>query len=435
MKTSAYNYYISYNEGIIFTNGISESMFWIELKHAGFLKKIIENPDNYKDLYAPFIERMVENGFIIEDTIDETVLIEEKYNRLRVPDEYRIMILPTYQCNLRCWYCVQDHENSWLTDENINQIKKLIIHNLNNTEIKRLHISWFGGEPLLAYDKLLELTAYCKRLCQNINKDFFCSVTTNATLLTSKRISELRVAGVSHYQITIDGEKEVHDKIKVLGKQSAFDTTLTNIAEIARHTHAVLRFNYTPETLISDKLICQIADRIPVDVRRNIRANLQEVWQTNGDEKYNISNVISLMDRFIEIGIRPSLRPFGLCYVDQKYYDCIYPSGEVGKCENGITDMKHQTLDENGICDLSTAESTHYLSTYEQDKSECKDCEYLPLCWGPCSQKRYLMIKNFGSVNCIWNKSKRENAIRDNIVNLYLNKKYENKYLKVRQLT
>lgn len=421
MRASAYNYFVSYDDGIIFMNGITEATFWVDDKHAQSVKQIIENPDSFPEC-EKFLKKLTTQGFIIPDDLDEGAAIKAKYEMLRMPEEYRIMILPTYQCNLRCWYCVQAHEDSWLTDEHIERIKKLIIKKIDNPEIKRLNISWFGGEPLLAYDKLLELTRFAQALTKEKGLTFYCGITSNATLLTPERIEELHDAGVNFYQITIDGEKTDHDQVKQLGKLSAFDTSLTNIAHLARHTHCTLRINYTKETLKPETIIRQIEERISPDVRHNIDFNIQRVWQSEDSEVIDFKDVVRFMDLAKRIGLTPSLRPCGLCYVDHKHFDCIYPNGEVGKCDNDIRDMRHGVLEETGDIDYTDAETKHYPAVYEHKKVECQQCRYLPLCWGPCSQKRYVHIKESGAIHCMW--SHKDSEMAKHIIYTHLNNKY-----------
>lgn len=401
MKQSEYNYYVPYNEGVIFMNGITEATFWVDDQNAAAVKKIIENPDSYPEC-GNFLQRLLKQGFVVDDALVEKEAIATKYKIIAEPEEYRVMILPTYQCNLRCWYCVQEHENSWLTDEHIERIKKLITKKVSNPEIKRLNISWFGGEPLLAYDKILELTQFAQKLAQEKGLKYLCGITSNATLLTKERIDELHDAGVNFYQITIDGEKSDHDKVKQLGKLSAFDTSLANIAYLAQHTPCTLRFNYTKDTMKPEIIVSQIDARIPKEVRHNISFNIQPVWQSERTNPVEIEEVVRFMSLIKSLGLTPTLKPVGLCYTDHKYFDCIYPSGTVGKCENGITDMKHGLILQNGEIDFKDADTAHYTPTFERTDVECSNCDYLPLCWGPCSQKRYLQLKNEGYIHCVW---------------------------------
>ncbi len=103
MKPSFYNYYIPYNSGMVFMNGITESSFWVPESRADTYRTIIEDPDSYYAQFETFINKLINQGFVLSDDADEAARVIEKYERLCSPSEYHIMILPTYACNLRCW--------------------------------------------------------------------------------------------------------------------------------------------------------------------------------------------------------------------------------------------------------------------------------------------------------------------------------------------
>ena len=191
------------------------------------------------------------------------------------------MVLPTYECNLRCWYCIQKHENLFMSDEVLSNVKQLIKRRLDDDTITKFHLSWFGGEPLLAYDKLLELTVFASNFAKEKGKSFSSVITTNGTLLTSERIEALRQAGVVGYQITIDGDRPTHNSVKKLGQMSAYDRTLDNINLIVRHTHVNLRFNYTPENLMPHGIIGCLKNKLDKDVLNNITFTIYKVWQAD----------------------------------------------------------------------------------------------------------------------------------------------------------
>lgn len=417
MKPSNYNYYQPYDGGVIFMNGITEASFWVDSSKAEIYATIIENPNEYYAGFTSFIDRLKAQGFIVENDIDESSIVREKFEVLRNNNEYHIMILPTYACNLRCWYCVQEHKNEWLNDHQYDAIFELIQNRINNNKINSFRISWFGGEPLLAYDKVYNFTKKLKHYTSYNDIDFRCGITTNGTLLTPTRIEELKEAGVTHYQITIDGDKATHDSIKCLHNDSAYDTTMRNIALIANHTFCILRFNYSPKNLNPEAIIQDIVNTIPTNVRHNILFNLQPVWQEKFSED-DFEKVICLMNLAKEAGISACHKTGGLCYVDNANYDCIYPSGQVGKCENGIKNIKNAYLKPDGKIDASEADTFHYIPTHITTKSECSDCKYLPICWGPCAKDRYLQLTQFGRIFC--NKGKNYESLHELIRNKYL---------------
>lgn len=54
---------------------------------------------------------------------------------------------------------------------------------------------------------------------------------------------------------------------------------------------------------------------------------------------------------------------------------------------------------ENGNVEWVSDISSH-KTILEYEYCECKDCKYLPLCWGPCTAKRETMLKEQGKIVC-----------------------------------
>lgn len=103
MKASKYNYVIPFGEKKIFFNGITEAFFIVSPEYEDAYRRILESPDAQVDWAEKFLTRMKDSGFIVDDDIDELELVKEKFGVMRRNYEYHIMVLPTYQCNLRCW--------------------------------------------------------------------------------------------------------------------------------------------------------------------------------------------------------------------------------------------------------------------------------------------------------------------------------------------
>jgi uncharacterized protein len=231
MRASKYNYILPYGDQkrYLFFNGITEKFFFVPTGKVNVYRAIINHPDDAAPEFQKFLERMMLFGFVVDDDLNEMDVIKSKFDVLRMPNQYYLMVLPTYQCNLRCWYCVQKHEDLFMSKETVEKIKSLIIRKLSDETINELHLSWFGGDSLLAYDIVLELTKFAKEYALSLGKKFSSVITTNGTLLTPSRIDALRDAGVVNYQITIDGDRETHNSVKELGEISAYDRTLENI--------------------------------------------------------------------------------------------------------------------------------------------------------------------------------------------------------------
>ncbi|MDE6392004.1 MAG: radical SAM protein [Muribaculaceae bacterium] len=416
MKASEYNYMIPFGENVLFVNGITEAFFKVSRSNADAYKKIIDNPDTNRKIYGAFISRMMSQGFIIDDAVNEADVIRRKFESKRVGHQYYLMVLPTYQCNLRCWYCTQNHENLFMDDLTFEKIKSLVKRKLDNDKIKDFHLAWFGGEPLLAYDKLLELTVFARDLTKELGKSFSSSITTNGTLLNPERIESLREAGIGHYQITLDGDRKMHNSIKELGRISAYDRTLDNINLIARHTSVSLRFNYTKDNLRPGMIFRDLENKLNPEVRKNIAFTIFKVWQEDtslSDSK----DVDELFRKGVASGMYSTLYTSGVCYADYEHFDCIFPQGYVGKCDNHSPEEAPGVLQDDGTIVWREDMSEYYSpGLFSEKQKECNSCRYLPLCFGPCVSKRENMLRNKGVISCVY--QNRERDMTRNIVNM-----------------
>lgn len=128
----------------------------------------------------------------------------------------------TNNCNLECFHC---YHPSHITDKeqmSLEEVKNMLNDLRDISErwnmIPRISIS--GGEPLLRKD-LLEILNYASE-----NK-IITAILTNGTLLTYEKAKEIYDAGVRRIQISIDGKKETHNRIRA--KPFAYDKALEGI--------------------------------------------------------------------------------------------------------------------------------------------------------------------------------------------------------------
>ncbi|MDE6071802.1 MAG: SPASM domain-containing protein, partial [Muribaculaceae bacterium] len=243
----------------------------------------------------------------------------------------------------------------------------------------------------------------------------------NGTLLNKDRIAKLRELKVIQYQITIDGDKITHNSIKVLGHNSAFDVSLANISEIAKHTRCTLRFNYTKDNLKPDAIIEDVKSRIPNEVRHNITFLIYKVWQENS-ESIDLNEVNRLVELSRNENILPQLPGIGMCYADNKYFDCVFSNGKIGKCDNSNPNSKHVCgeIGEDGEI-IWDGENFSLPGIFDEtlNADDCLKCRYFPVCWGPCPMKREKMMDRYGKVLCQF--VDKEKEMTEFLLNIYKN--------------
>ncbi|MDH5822262.1 radical SAM protein [Luteimonas sp. RD2P54] len=139
-----------------------------------------------------------------------------------------LIILPTEKCNFRCTYCYEDFANGRIAGKLVSGIKKLLDARVGT--VHHITISWFGGEPLLAKDVILDVGSYAHDLCGSRGVSLLGAMTTNAYTLDRDLLSSLCAIRHSSYQITLDGDAEWHDKTRLLANRNGtFDRIWSNL--------------------------------------------------------------------------------------------------------------------------------------------------------------------------------------------------------------
>ena len=403
MKTSKYNICFPYEDDYIIFNGVTKRFFRVSSHNKDKFLQILSSPDDSQETYAPFVTRMMEEGFIVNDDTNELDIIRKQYQQMRSSKIYQLMILPTYQCNVRCWYCTQHHRNVMLSKEDIKKIKKHIEWYLSQHELEGFHLSWFGGEPMLNFQCVEEITNYAKEYCEKHDLSFSVSITTNGTLLSKEYLEKMSDLGFTFFQITIDGTQEYHDSVKKLKDKSAYETTLRNIClitEILPQAEICLRYNYTNDNLKPDAIIEDLNHQIPENMRGKIHLSLMKVWQQN-EREVNSQVIERLVKLSRESGYKVSVGSgFSICYVDKYNFNCVFPNGRIDKCDNGEMDLSKGSISPKGNIIWEQEPPFLHYDIFSDMDSVCKSCRYLSVCYGPCPKERNKMFANGQHISC-----------------------------------
>jgi uncharacterized protein len=120
-------------------------------------------------------------------------------------------------------------------------------------QLNKLRISWFGGEPLLAKDVIFAISDTLSELSALYSVDYKASITTNGYYLDRETLTSLVGIGVLHYQVTLDGPRDVHNLTRVTQTQGeTFDRIWSNLLDIRSSVHPVevlLRVHYSAQSV------------------------------------------------------------------------------------------------------------------------------------------------------------------------------------------
>ena len=118
--------------------------------------------------------------------------------------------------------------------------------------LKHLEIHWFGGEPFLAPEVVLELSDWFQDYSTRMGINYGAGATTNGSLLKPEVAEAAIKFGINRYQVTIDGLKHDHNSRRVLqGGGDAFEMIMDNLRYLKSTDHlflVTLRHNFDPES-------------------------------------------------------------------------------------------------------------------------------------------------------------------------------------------
>lgn len=238
--------------------------------------------DEYvSSLSVDFAKKISDSGFVVEDNCNELESLERKFYLYRNKKVLNLMILTTYDCNFSCWYCVQKHINSYLSVDTGNKIKKHIASYIEDNRIEHLTLSWFGGEPLMNFHSINEISTFAKNFCARKKIGFNCNITTNGSLLSDKIIHQMALLAFDGFQITIDGNQEHHNKTRFNDSvRDSFSLILGNIVALSKalpHANITVRINYTNKNLTP--VFVEQLDSHLQSVKKNVLILFRKIWQ------------------------------------------------------------------------------------------------------------------------------------------------------------
>ena len=141
-----------------------------------------------------------------------------------------------HDCNLRCKYCFADGGEYMGKRELMSAEvgKKAIDFVIAQSQNRRnIEIDYFGGEPLMNFDVVKEITEYAKEQGKLHDKVFRFTITTNGVLLDEDKQAYIN-ENMSNVVLSLDGRKEVHDAVrKRVDGSGSYDRVVPKFQKLA----------------------------------------------------------------------------------------------------------------------------------------------------------------------------------------------------------
>lgn len=232
MKKSLYNILIPYENKIIIFNTLQNqvlAIFKTDISTWG-----LSDDSIFDDLDNRIKKILVDKGIYVCDDTNELEIVRNHLRKTNESNEnFTIIINPTLKCNFSCWYCYENHsEQRRMSKDDVASIEALIYKKSADKRIKTFNIQFFGGEPTLCFNSVIQ--PLLEELSQHPLKNkqqIFVGMTTNGYLLNDK-IIKLFSKFHSIFEITLDGNRGRHNQVRFSYKgQNTYDTILHNITK------------------------------------------------------------------------------------------------------------------------------------------------------------------------------------------------------------
>ena len=341
------------------------------------------------------------------------------------------MIMPSYECNLRCPYCYQEDPGARhlqakkgfeLPDE---ATMRWVLGGVQalarefTTEKTRNHpsVTFYGGEPLLA--KHRPIVEMCLEVLRFEPKVEFRAISNGTELDAYAGL--LGPGGIQELQITLDGAASIHNRRRVTGKgEGTFDRIVKNVSfALQQGTRINLRINVDRSNLDSLPSLAVEIRRLgwcgstgfsaylaPVQSNKNdtnqamlletrrFHASIEELGREHPDmELFHFPNVglKNQLLRLLQSGSDPAQSIFKPTFCGAHTVMFIIDfSGAIYACMERTNEPSARIgqLLPDGRFELFEGMLEHWRNRSVATTAPCSTCSYALFCAGGCAVKQ-----------------------------------------------
>jgi uncharacterized protein len=339
----------------------------------------------------------------------------------------------TNQCNLSCQYCYEFGADKVATPEgkpkfmDFETAKASVDFLLQQSAGRRqIHVTFFGGETLMNFPLLKQVVTYATQQAADNGRQIDFSLTTNATLLTPTIIEFLSANRIG-VTVSMDGTKEMHDKLRVFANgRGSYDIIAPKVRElIQNHRTRPIAARVTLTSGVTDvvKIFRHLKQDLgfhevgfaPVTTSPNQLYAINQTGMNGVLEQFHV-----LAGEYLEFALRGEAHGFSnvsdtlaeLCQGVNKSHPCgaglgllgVGPSGDIAPCHRFVDSDQH------ALGHISTGinreKQADFLKRGHIDsKYDCHTCWARPLCAGGCHHEAFVRYGDTGHPNlhyCDW---------------------------------
>lgn len=431
-KTSRYNFHFPTNAGALVYNSLTgNSQLFTGEESEALAEAISTYPADVEsdDIPENLLLSFKQYGFLVKHECSELEIVRKRFNFARKHAAVALTVTLTQDCNLGCYYCYQDREGEYLRNNDVAPLIERAKELLSNSSNKKLHVDWYGGEPMLNVEVLEEASIKLQELCGNLGVSYEASMLSNGTMWPKNKLSFVQRHKLVRLQVSFDGSEKKHNKTRRKRKEFAestdnqFKEAVGVVDDLKSHIWVDVRLNISP--LNFD------------DATEFARFGKSRGWFDEPSKaKLQLAKITSYTDRIdflrensIDYDVFESTRDKIRLIVDDSYLDTtsslkeypkprksvcsaiadnsivvgaegnLYNCGlQIGDTKRAVGRLHNSYLSERRVFWLDSGKTSKGTDSYVEqgedkefwnnfnpaDMPKCRDCSFLPLCWGAC---------------------------------------------------
>ena len=395
MKLSRYTHlfndgehYYMFNAETIFISEIDKDLFFC--LHDRDFDRIPEST----------AARLMEKRIIVDDSSRDLYFLNSKTQSLRKSYDTRtlsLIIAPTTGCNFACPYCFEPKKNPKTMTREVED--RIIEYVRSRTLAENISLTWYGGEPLLAFDIIERL--YDRIIAETEKKIISHGIITNGFLIDNLVISFFKISGLDNIQISFDGTKDRHDRSRFLkdGNRPTFDIIRANLEKLAADIPDLkiqARINVNRNNigdfaemfkLFSDPFRFKNVHVYPGIIREESADGVSMCGRCYSER--DLPELYELIEKEgIPVNYLPRIPGKG-CMAHSADAFIIGPEGELYKCWEDVSKPNRVV---GSIMDGKRGDyglMMRYMHDCDVFDDKCRKCRVFPICWGGCAYRRY----------------------------------------------
>ena len=379
------------------------------------------------------LQGLIDEGLLF--TKDIYAAIAEHWDKQPVVKALCLHI--AHDCNLRCKYCFADGgeymgKRELMSAEVGKKAIEFVIAQSQNR--RNIEIDYFGGEPLMNFDVVKEITEYAKEQGKKHGKEFRFTITTNGILLSEDKQAYIN-ENMGNVVLSLDGRKEVHDAVrKRVDGSGSYDRVVPafqKLADSRNQNNYYVRGTFTRDNLDFAEDVKHLMElgfeQISVEP---VVADEKEPYSLRKEDLPRIfAEYDALAEYLVKTRKEGKFVNFFHFMVDLEQGPCAYkrlsgcgsgneylavtPSGDLYPCHQfvGKPEFKMGTVFE-GKLDMEIREKFRKSNVYT--KAECRECWNRFYCSGGCAANAFNMngdIDKPYEIACEMQKKRTECAI------------------------